>query len=50
MSCFREALKIDIYCDEVWSVLGGIILKENLASKAIPYLEHAYQITAIYPV
>ncbi|NLV19293.1 MAG: tetratricopeptide repeat protein [Bacteroidetes bacterium] len=49
MSCFREALKIDIYCDEVWSVLGGIILKENLASKAIPYLEHAYQITGNIP-
>ncbi|HOU01083.1 MAG TPA: tetratricopeptide repeat protein [Bacteroidales bacterium] len=45
MSCFREALKIDTYYDEAWADLGRIILKENLAVKAIPYFEHAYQVT-----
>jgi tetratricopeptide (TPR) repeat protein len=49
LSCFREALKLDAYYDEVWSDLGKIILKENLAIKAIPYLEHAYKITGDIP-
>jgi tetratricopeptide (TPR) repeat protein len=45
LSCFREALKIDTYYDEAWSDLGRIIIKENICDKAIPYLEHAYQVT-----
>ncbi len=45
MSCFREALKIDTYYDEAWSDLGRIIIKEKICDKAIPYLEHAYQVT-----
>ncbi len=49
MSCFREALKIDTYYDEAWADLGRIILKENLTEKAIPYLEHAYQVTGNIP-
>ncbi len=49
LRCFREALKIDAYYDEVWSDLGLIILKENLALKAIPYLEHAYKVTGDVP-
>ncbi len=49
LRCFREALKIDAYYDDVWSDLGLIILKENLALKAIPYLEHAYKVTGDVP-
>jgi tetratricopeptide (TPR) repeat protein len=49
LRCFREALKIDAYYDGVWADLGLIILKENLALKAIPYLEHAYKVTGDIP-
>jgi tetratricopeptide (TPR) repeat protein len=49
LSCFREALKLDAYYDEVWSDLGRIIKKEMLASRAIPYLEHAYKVTGDVP-
>jgi tetratricopeptide (TPR) repeat protein len=49
MRCFREALKIDSYYDEVWADLGAIILKDNLAEKALPYLEQAYKITGDVP-
>jgi tetratricopeptide (TPR) repeat protein len=49
LRCFREALKIDVYYNEVWADLGLIILKENLALKAIPYLEHAYKVTGDVP-
>ncbi len=49
LSCFREALKLDTYYYEVWSDVGRIILKENLASKAVPYLEHAYKVTGDVP-
>jgi tetratricopeptide (TPR) repeat protein len=49
LRCFREALKIDAYYTEVWSDIGLIILKEDLAQKAIPYLEHAYKVTGDVP-
>ncbi|OFY65117.1 MAG: hypothetical protein A2V64_04375 [Bacteroidetes bacterium RBG_13_43_22] len=49
LRCFREALKIDAYYDDVWCDLGLIILRENLALKAIPYLEHAYKVTGDVP-
>jgi tetratricopeptide (TPR) repeat protein len=49
LRCFREALKLDAYYDEVWADLGIIILKDGLASKALPYLEHAYKITGDLP-
>ena len=49
LRCFREALKLDVYYDEVWSNLGYIILKDGLAMRAIPYLEHAYKITGDVP-
>ena len=49
MRCFREALKLDAYYDEVWADLGKIIINENLVSKALPYLEHAYKITGDIP-
>ena len=49
LKCFREALKLDSYYDEVWADLGTIILKDGLAVKAIPYLEHAYKVTGDVP-
>jgi len=49
LRCFREALKLDSYYDEVWADLGGIILKDGLAVKALPYLEHAYKVTGDVP-
>jgi tetratricopeptide (TPR) repeat protein len=49
MSCFREALKLDPYYDEVWFDLGRIIRKEDLASRAISYLENAYKATGDVP-
>jgi len=49
LSCFREALKLDPYYDDVWLDLGKIISKEELAGKAIPYLEHAYKVAGDVP-
>jgi len=49
LRCFREALKLDSYYDEVWADLGIIILKDGLAAKALPYLEHAYKVTGDVP-
>ena len=49
LRCFREALKLDSYYDEVWVDLGTIILKDGLAQKALPYLEHAYKVTGDIP-
>jgi tetratricopeptide (TPR) repeat protein len=49
LRCFREALKLDSYYDEVWADLGTIILNDGLASKALPYLEHAYKVTGDVP-
>jgi tetratricopeptide (TPR) repeat protein len=49
LRCFREALKLDSYYDEVWADLGTIILKDELTSKALPYLEHAYKVTGDVP-
>jgi len=49
LRCFREALKLDSYYGEVWSDLGMIIMNENLAGRAIPYLEHAYKVTGDVP-
>ena len=49
LSCFRESLKLDAYYEDVWVDLGKIILKENLTSKAINYLEHAYKVTGNLP-
>jgi tetratricopeptide (TPR) repeat protein len=49
LRCFREALKLDSYYDEVWADLGSIILKDQLAVKALPYLEHAYKVTGDVP-
>ena len=49
LRCFREALKLDSYYDEVWADLGSIILKDGLAVKALPYLEHAYKVTGDVP-
>jgi tetratricopeptide (TPR) repeat protein len=33
----------------VWADLGSIILKDGLAEKALPYLEHAYKVTGDVP-
>jgi tetratricopeptide (TPR) repeat protein len=49
LRCFREALKLDSYYDEVWADLGSIILKDGLAVKALPYLEHAYKVIGDVP-
>ncbi|MCU0460665.1 MAG: tetratricopeptide repeat protein [Bacteroidales bacterium] len=49
LSCFREALKIDPYYDDVWLDLGKIILKEDLAGRAVPYLENAYKASGDVP-
>ncbi|MCX6333585.1 MAG: tetratricopeptide repeat protein [Bacteroidia bacterium] len=49
LSCFREALKLDPYYDDVWLDLGKIIRKEDLTSRAIPYLEHAYKVAGDVP-
>jgi tetratricopeptide (TPR) repeat protein len=49
LRCFREALKLDSYYDEVWADLGSIILKDDLAAKALPYLERAYKVTGDVP-
>jgi tetratricopeptide (TPR) repeat protein len=49
LTCYREALKLDAYYDEVWTDLGKIIQKENLGSRALPYLEHAYKVTGDVP-
>jgi tetratricopeptide (TPR) repeat protein len=49
MRCFREALKLDAYYDEVWIDLGKIILGDGLVMKALPYLEHAYKVTGDIP-
>lgn len=49
LRCIREALKLDAYYEEVWSELGIIIIKENMVSKAVQYLEQAYQITGDVP-
>ena len=49
MACFREALKLDPYYDEVWLDLGRIIRREDLASRAIVYLENAYKVTGDVP-
>lgn len=49
LACFREALKLDPYYDEVWLDLGRIIRKEDLAPRAISYLENAYKTTGEVP-
>jgi tetratricopeptide (TPR) repeat protein len=49
MRCFREALKLDAYYSEIWSDLGKIIIKDGLAEKALPYLQHAYKVTGDVP-
>src|SRR5674536_39328 len=49
LGCFREALQLDSYYDEVSIDLGTIILKDGLAQKALPYLEHAYKVTGDIP-
>ncbi len=49
IACFRQALKLDPYYDEVWFDLGRIIRKEDLASRAISYLEDAYKVTGDVP-
>ncbi len=33
----------------MWADLGNIILKDGLAEKALPYLEHAYKVTGDVP-
>lgn len=49
LSCFRESLKLDAYYDEVWVSIAKIIIRENLISRAIPYLEHAHRVTGNLP-
>ena len=49
LRCFREALTLDAYYDEVWIDLGRNIMKDGLVLKAIPYLEHAYKVTGDVP-
>ncbi len=49
LRCFREALKLDAFYDEVWLDLGNIIINDDLVSKALPYLVHAYKITGDIP-
>ena len=49
LRCYREALKLDAYYDEVWADLGKIILADDLAEKALPYIERAFRITGELP-
>jgi tetratricopeptide (TPR) repeat protein len=49
LRCFREALKLDAYYDEVWADLGKIIIKDELAERALPHIEQAFKITGNVP-
>ena len=49
LRCFREALKLDAYYNEVWSDLGRIILYDGYMNKALSYLENAYKVTGDVP-
>lgn len=49
LRCFREALKLDAYYNEVWFDLGVMILKEGYLDKALPYLEKAYKVIGDIP-
>lgn len=49
LRCFREALKLDIYYNEVWTDIGRIILYDGYISKALQYLEKAYKIIGDVP-
>jgi tetratricopeptide (TPR) repeat protein len=49
LRCFREALKIDPFYNEVWTDLANIIFSDGFISKALPYLEQAYKITGDVP-
>jgi tetratricopeptide (TPR) repeat protein len=49
LRCFREALKLDVYYNEVWTDLGRIILYDGFTHKALPYLEKAYKIIGDVP-
>ena len=49
LRCFREALKLDAYYNDVWIDLGKLIIGDNLVSRALPYLVHAYKVTGDIP-
>jgi len=49
LRCFREALKLDAYYNEVWTDLGRMILYDGFVRKALPYLEKAYKIIGDVP-
>ena len=49
LRCFREALKLDPFYNEVWTDLAIIIFSDGFISKALPYLEQAYKITGDVP-
>ena len=49
LRCFREALKLDAYYNEVWIELGKIILADAIVNKALPYLQQAYKVTGNVP-
>jgi tetratricopeptide (TPR) repeat protein len=41
--CFREALKLNAYYNEIWSDLGRVIFNEDAVEKSIPLLEKAHK-------
>jgi tetratricopeptide (TPR) repeat protein len=47
--CFREALKLNAYYNEIWADLGKIIFNEDIVTKAVPYLEKAYKVMGSVP-
>ena len=47
--CFREALKLDAYYNDVWTDLGRMILYDGFVHKALPYFEKAYKIIGDVP-
>ena len=49
IKCFRDALKLNVYNNEIWCDIGKIIFNENFVKKAIPYLEKAYKVMGDVP-
>ena len=49
LRCYREALKLDPFYDEVWIELGRVIINDGFAMKTVRYLEQAYRITGDVP-
>ena len=49
LKCFRDALKMDSFYDEVWVDLARTIIADGLISRALPIMEKAYKITGDVP-